>query len=159
MRAGCKPAAEEVARGEKRMEFFEFVDVAATQEDIRTKVLIDTIPDFCEEVEAVDVAEELGRVVYFREWGRFHIRQETVMGGVRFSVPDCPNALAWTVTTGYPPCPEKIVLHATINRTGHSSEFIGATKALLASLKVGLEGNFTGNSTVSASRPLRIPCL
>ena len=40
MRAGCKPAAEEVARGEERMEFFEFVDVAATQEDIRTKVSI-----------------------------------------------------------------------------------------------------------------------
>ncbi len=142
------------------MEFFEFVDVTTNQEDIRTRVLIDTLPHFCKAVEAVDGTEELGRVVYFREWGRFHIRQETVMGGVRFSVPDCPNALAWTVTTGYPPCPQKIVLHASINRIEHNAEFIAATQTLLASLKIGLEENFTGNGKASAAtRPLRIPCL
>lgn len=82
------------------MEFFEFADLLTTQDEIRNKVSIDTLPFFCEEIEAVDEAEELGRVI-FRHWGRFHLRQEDVMGGVRFSVPDCPNALAWTVTTGY----------------------------------------------------------
>lgn len=80
------------------MEFFEFANVLTTQEEIRDKVSIDTLPFFCEEVEAVDVAEELGRVIYFRHWGRFHLRQVDVMGGVRFSVTDCPNALTWTVT-------------------------------------------------------------
>lgn len=144
------------------MEFFEFADVAASQEEIRSRVSMDTLPDFCEEIEAVDAAdaaEELGRVVYFRQWGRFHIRQETVMGGVRFSVPDCPNALAWTVTTGYPPHPEKIVLHATINRTEHHPEFIDATEALLAALKTGLEESLSGEPAEAAARPFRIPCL
>lgn len=61
------------------------------------------------------------------------------MGGVRFWVPDCPNALAWTVTTGYPPYPERIVIHATINRTDHNREFIDATVALMKTLKNGLE--------------------
>ena len=144
---------------EEPMEFFEFTDVVTSQEEIRAKVSVDTLPDYCEEVEAVDGLEELGRVIYFRQWGRFHIRQETVMGGVRFSVPDCPNALAWTVTTGYPPCLEKIVLHATINRTEHSPEFIGATKALLAAFKTGLEGNFSGDSAKDASACFHIPCL
>ncbi len=141
------------------MEFFEFADVVTSQEEIRAKVSVETLPDYCAEVEAVDALEELGRVIYFRQWGRFHIRQETVMGGVRFSVPDCPNALAWTVTTGYPPCFEKIVLHATINRTEHSPEFIGATQALLAAFKTGLEGNFSGESARDASIRFRIPCL
>ena len=135
------------------MEFFEYADILTSQEEIRSKVSIDTLPCFCEEVEAVDAAEELGRVIYFRHWGRFHLRQEEVMGGVRFSVPDCPNALAWTVTTGYPPYPEKIVLHATINRLEHDAEFIDATKALLATLKTGLEENFSSEPASTEPRP------
>ncbi len=136
------------------MEFFEFANVMTTLEEIRNKVSIDTLPLFCEDIEEVDAAEELGRVIYFRHWGRFHLRQEDVMGGVRFSVPDCPNALAWTVTTGYPPYPEKIVLHATINRIGHVAEFIEATKALLTTLKTGLEENFTRESAQTNPHPL-----
>lgn len=141
------------------MEFFEFADVLATQEEIRNKVSIDNLPFYCKEVEAVDQADALGRVIYFRHWGRFHIRREHVMGGVRFSVPDCPNALAWTVTTGYPPQPQKIVLHATINRTEHDPEFISATKELLAALKTGMEKNFNSQSAKAELRPLAIADL
>ena len=129
------------------MEFFEFADVMTNQDSIRKTVSLDNLPLYCEEIEAVEEAEALGRVIYFGHWGRFHIRCDQVMGGVRFSVPDCPNALAWTVTTGYPPHPEKIVLHATFNRTEHDADFIAATKALLAALKTGLEQNF-GNEPV-----------
>ncbi|MCB2182595.1 MAG: hypothetical protein KQH63_11245 [Desulfobulbaceae bacterium] len=132
------------------MEFFEFADVLTTAEKIRDKVSIDTLPFFCAAIEAVDEAGEMGRVIYFLHWGRFHIQCTNVLGGVRFYVPDCPNALAWTVTTGYPPHPEKIVLHATINRLEHDEEFIAATKDLIACLKNGLEKNF--NSEFSASK-------
>ena len=77
------------------------------------------------------------------------------MGGVRFSVPDCPNGLAWTVTTGYPPYPEKIVLHATINRLEHNSELISGIKELLAALKIGLAGNFAGEPANAEPRPFQ----
>jgi hypothetical protein len=141
------------------VEFFEFANVVTTQEEIRDKVSINALPFFCEDVEAVDEPEELGRVIYFRHWGRFHIRRENIMGGVRFFVPDCPNALVWTVTTGYPPYPEKIVLHATINRTEHDLEFIGATKELLATLKFGMERNFNKESVRNDTRPVLITDL
>jgi len=143
------------------MEFFEYADILTSQEEIRNKVSIDTLPLFCEAVEAVDAAEELGRVIYFRHWGRFHLQKEDIMGGVRFSVPDCPNALAWTVTTGYPPYPEKIVLHGTINRLAHDPEFIAATQALLATLKTGLEANFTNEAGQGQAepRPIQMPDL
>jgi hypothetical protein len=143
------------------MEFFEIADVATSAEELRSKVGMDSLPFFCEEIEAVDAAEELGRVVYFRHWGRFHLRQETVLGGIRFSVPDCPNALAWTLTTGFPPEPGKIVLHATINRNEHDPDFLAATRALLAALKEGLEKNFAkpGPADRNNARPFRIPCL
>ncbi|MDO8945766.1 MAG: hypothetical protein Q7U88_01270 [Desulfocapsaceae bacterium] len=141
------------------MEFFEFANVVTTHEEIRNKVSVDDLPVFCEDVEAVAEAEELGRVIYFRHWGRFHIRRENIMGGVRFFVPDCPNALVWTVTTGYPPYPEKIVLHATINRTEHDREFIEATKELLSTLKSGMEKNFKNESVKPVSRPVLITDL
>ncbi len=142
------------------MEFFEIAEVATNQEEIRAKVSIDTLPLYCEAIEAVDEAEELGRVIYFLHWGRFHVRQETVMGGVRFSVPDCPNALAWTVTTGYPPAPNRIVIHATINRTEHDEEFLAATKDLLATFKAGLERNFAGEAATTADpRPFSLTDL
>ena len=121
------------------MEFFEFAKVATTAEGIRNVITIETLPEVCEEIESIDEMEELGRVIYFHQWGRYHIKCDEVMGGVRFWVPDCPNALAWTVTTGYPPHPEQIVLHGTFNRPAHSDEFIFATESLLRAFKKGLE--------------------
>jgi hypothetical protein len=121
------------------MEFFEFARVGTTPEGIRSILTVDALPDFCEEIDSVDAEKGLGRVIYFLQWGRYHIRRDMVMGGVRFWVPDCPNALAWTATTGYPPHPDRIVLHATINRTSQDQEFIEATKALIATLREGLE--------------------
>jgi len=141
------------------MEFFEFADVVTTQEEIRGKVSIDTLPLYCEEIEGVDVAEKLGRVIYFSHWGRFHIRSAEVMGGVRFWVPDCPNALAWNVTTGFPPEPDKIVLHATINRTDHDPEFIDATQRLQAALKTGLEEHFSAGTARKSPHSFHIPRL
>lgn len=55
------------------MEFFEFADVATSQEIIRNKISLDNFPFFCEEIEAVEEADALGRIIYFRHWGRFHI--------------------------------------------------------------------------------------
>ncbi|PLX49791.1 MAG: hypothetical protein C0613_06345 [Desulfobulbaceae bacterium] len=142
------------------MEFFEYADIATSPEEIRAKLTIDSLPVYCQEIEAVDAAEELGRVIYFSHWGRFHICCCEVMGGVRFWVPDCPNALAWTVTTGYPPAPDKIVLHATINRTEHSADFIDATRRLIATLKAGLEEHFVSDrAPAPAPKPTHIPCL
>lgn len=120
------------------MEFFEFSNVITTADGIRKILTVDRLPEFCVEIESIDESEGSGRVIYFRQWGRYHIRCDEVMGGVRFWIPDCPNALAWTITTGYPPYPNQIVLHATFNRPTHSEEFIHATKALLMACKKGL---------------------
>lgn len=122
------------------MEFFGYANVFTSDINIRERLTIDSLPDFCDQIEAVDKKEELGQVIYFLQWGRYHICRDEVMGGVRFWVPDCPNALAWTITTGYPPQPDKIVIHATINRTNHSEEFINATLALVEGFKNGIEG-------------------
>ena len=47
-----------------------------------------------------------------------------INGGVRFTLLECPYSLSWTITTGFPPEPESIVIHLTINRQQISKEFI-----------------------------------
>lgn len=128
------------------MEFFEYAEVTTQQEEIREKLHFQTLSTYCRDIDEVADEGEEDMVVYFATWGRFHIRCEQIMGGLRFSVPDCPNALAWTITTGYPPHPEKIVLHATINRTFHDPEFIEGIKLLLQAFKEGLETHFIHNN-------------
>jgi hypothetical protein len=71
-------------------------------------------------------------------WGEFTLRREKIMGGVRFSMLDCPNALAWTITTGYPPDRTKAIIHLTINRTRKQDEFVQEIHHFLDDLLEGI---------------------
>ncbi len=64
-------------------------------------------------------------------WGEFVISYNKINGGVRFTLVDCPNALSWTITTGFSPERQKIVIHATINRTQKPDEFVNANLAYI----------------------------
>ena len=72
-------------------------------------------------------------------WGQFHLRREKINGGVRFTMPDCPNALSVTITTGNPPNPQKVFVHCTINRLEHDPVFIATLEDFVKSWVAGLE--------------------
>ena len=72
-------------------------------------------------------------------WGEFMLRRDEIMGGVRFSMLDCPNAIAWTITTGYPPHRNKIIIHLTLNRLEKPKEFIAEINELLDGWAKGLK--------------------
>ena len=57
-------------------------------------------------------------------WGEFTLSRQDIKGGLRFSLLECPNALTWTITTGYEPAPEGMTIHLTINRTEKDQNFI-----------------------------------
>lgn len=87
------------------MEFFRMVDIAVTEKTIQEELT-------------------LGKL---EEW-------DHIMGGIRFSMLNCPNALAWTITTGYPPARDKIVLHLTINRGRKQKEIVDEIHLFLEDL-------------------------
>jgi hypothetical protein len=64
-------------------------------------------------------------------WGEFTLTRQEIKGGLRFSLLECPNALTWTITTGYEPAPESIIVHLTINRTEKDEEFLEEIKDFL----------------------------
>jgi hypothetical protein len=57
-------------------------------------------------------------------FGEFTLTRNEIKGGLRFALMECPNALTWTITTGFPPNPESIIIHLTINRQQKEPAFI-----------------------------------
>ena len=55
-------------------------------------------------------------------WGAFNVRREEIRYGVRFSLLNCPHALAWTVTLDE--VNKTIIIHCTIDKTGQDPDFV-----------------------------------
>ena len=119
------------------MEFFRIVEKESSEAEIRNKINIESISDIYPDIIVLGGNNEVFQMGSF--WGEFTLRRDEIMGGLRFSMMDCPNAIAWTITAGYPPARNKIVIHLTINRTEKPKEFIAEINELLDGWKTGLE--------------------
>jgi hypothetical protein len=121
------------------MEYFRFIDKQTTEVEIQEKITPENIDHFTETMLFLRDGN-----TYFNGatlWGEFKISCDKIMGGVRFTLLDCPNALSWTITTGYPPEQNKIALHSTINRTQKPDEFIEELQEFLDEWEAGLISN------------------
>jgi hypothetical protein len=118
------------------MEFFRFAKVSTSEQGIQDKLKLQDLESFCESVFPLDSGTEVCAIGGM--WGEFTLRREKIMGGVRFSMLDCPNALAWTITTGYPPDRTKAIIHLTINRTRKQDEFVQEIHHFLDDLLEGI---------------------
>lgn len=128
------------------MEFFRIVEVNTTEEEIQKTLTLDDIEKISEQLIHLEPISE--RVAYTGTvWGEFHVSRDQIKGGVRFALDDCPNALTWTITTGYPPARENIVIHLTINRQRKKEEFIEEIEEFLDDQLVCL-GNLFSSKTV-----------
>ena len=119
------------------MEYFKIADVSATEELVQQRISLQNLELFCDSIFPLDSGEDICPIGGM--WGEFTLRRDKIMGGVRFSMLDCPNALAWTVTTGYPPAREKVVIHLTINRERKQEEFVDEIHEFLKDLQTGLQ--------------------
>lgn len=123
------------------MEFFRIAGVRSSEQELQDQLTLQDLESFCESVFPLDGGTELCTIGGM--WGEFTLRRDNIMGGVRFSMLDCPNALAWTITTGFPPEREKAVIHLTINRTRKQDEFVEEIQHFLDDLVQGLEAKFS----------------
>lgn len=123
------------------MEFFTIIDNQVTEAQIQESIKPSTLDDFTETMfvlETISESEFKGVTL----WGDFHISYHKIKGGVRFTLLDCPNALAWTITTGYPPERHKIAFHVTINRTQKHESFIEEIHEFMQEWEEGLKEGF-----------------
>ena len=61
-------------------------------------------------------------------------------------MPDCPNGLSLTITTGHPPDPCKVFVHCTINRLEHDPNFIETLEDFVKNWVTGLEKHAGGKA-------------
>jgi len=104
------------------MEFFRIINKQVTEEIIQKKINPQSIEAFTETMLFIENSNSNFKGLTL--WGEFLISYDKIRGGVRFTLLDCPNGFSWTITTGYPPERNKIILHSTINRTQKPTEFI-----------------------------------
>jgi hypothetical protein len=97
------------------MEFYRIVEVNTDEQALQDKITLDNLGIISNDLfvigEQNNIQAEIGGV-----WGEFTLTRAVIKGGVRFTLVECSNALAWTVTTGFSPDPDAIILHLTINR-------------------------------------------
>jgi hypothetical protein len=120
------------------MEFFSYADVQCDEQKLQHTLSMDKLDTFCASIEnTIDSTEDRGR--YFTIWGEFEILRIEIKGGYRFVMPKCPNALTWSVTTGFAPYPEKLTIHTSINRNDHEPDFVETLVDFTKEWRVGLE--------------------
>jgi hypothetical protein len=105
------------------MEFFRIVKVRTNEKTLQESLSMENLDSLSNQIfiigdQNLDIAQ-IGGI-----WGEFTLSRSKIKGGLRFALVECPNALAWTITTGYPPNPDSIVIHLTINRKEKELSFI-----------------------------------
>jgi hypothetical protein len=121
------------------MEFFATANVNMDPEAITEKITLAALPDYCGSFALVDcLAKDSCEVDSI--WGRFQVTRQEITGGLRFTMPTCPNCFAWTITSGLPPSPDKVMIHSTFNRQEHEQWFIESMEEFVQQWKAGLEG-------------------
>ena len=105
------------------MEFFRTIDISTDEQKIKNTLVFEGLELMSSELfllEALnDSQAKIGSL-----WGEFTLARQDIKGGLRFSLLECPNALTWTITTGYEPAPDAIIVHLTINRMEKDQEFL-----------------------------------
>ena len=134
------------------MEFYGTANVRTTPERLAQALTVECLPEFCASIHAFQADAQNGGEMSC-VWGKHHLHRDLINGGVRFCLDHCQNALAWTITTGHPPCPDKVVIHCTINRPGQDPELVKTIEAFVTNWAKGLEAN------LSAGKPGHSPVL
>lgn len=117
------------------MEFYAAAEHPRTAEQIRDGVTGPRLAEFCDSIDEVlswDASTDTGEM--YCVWGQFRVNRELLKRGVRFTLPDCPNALAWTVTAE----PQGTLIHATINQAQHDPDFLETIDTFVADWRTGM---------------------
>lgn len=116
------------------MEFFAKTNNHNLDEDsLKNRLTIAMLPALCSSIDSVILdGKNSGRI--YCVWGEFDINREEIGHGIRFTLPRCPNALAWTIT--YDDDTSEIIIHCTINTEEPDTDFIDTIKQFVAGWQI-----------------------
>ncbi len=116
------------------MEFFAEINNKHLDIDSLKKTLsIARLPELCGSIDKVILDNKNTGKIYCL-WGEFEVNREELECGIRFSLPHCPNALAWTIT--YDENNSDIAIHCTIDKKQHDADFIESIEQFVTDWKI-----------------------
>lgn len=118
------------------MEFYKIINIQTTEIQLHELISFENFNALNENLFILNY--ENNSVNIGGIWGEFTLNLNQIKGGVRFALVECPNALAWTITTGYAPAQEQIVLHLTINRMEIEQNFMDEINDFLEDWEQGI---------------------
>ncbi len=118
------------------MEFFKIINVQTTQDQIQKNINFDNLDDLCASIFVMSITNNIANIGGI--WGEFSLQKDNINGGLRFSLLECPNALTFTITTGFQPEPNQIVLHLTVNRLELKPIFIEEIEEFIDDWETGI---------------------
>lgn len=119
------------------MEFFRVINIEISEAEIQEKIRNLILSEIDSDIIVLDGNDDFVKIGCL--WGEFTLRRDKIKGGIRYSMLECPNALAWSITTGYPPAREKVVIHLTINREKKQKEFVDEINEFLDGWEAGMK--------------------
>lgn len=124
-----------------KVEFFRQFECNINPVDLQALLTLERLPVFCASIDRLlEHNGESGQIYCL--WGSFKVNREPIRHGVRFSLPGCPNALAWSITTEQ----ASLTIHCTINRTYHEPEFIESIDQFVDDWQAGLQQSLNENN-------------
>lgn len=116
------------------MEFFRQIECTINPSDLQALLTLEQLPHLCASIDSLlEHNGDSGQIYCL--WGSFKVNRESIRHGVRFSLPGCPNALAWSITTEQ----ASVTIHCTINRIDHEPEFIDSIDQFVDDWLIGLQ--------------------
>ena len=104
------------------MEFFQQVNNPDLDvKHLKKSLSLNSLTRLCASISDVTAHNDNEADIYCL-WGAFNVRREELRYGVRFSLLNCPHALAWTVTLDE--VNKTIIVHCTIDKTEQDSDFV-----------------------------------
>lgn len=124
------------------MEFFATLKTTASEQDLQQQLQVEALPRFCASIYEISRPGEDYEVSMI--WGLFRIRRECIRGGVRFTLPNCLNGVAWTVTASLDEGVEEVTIHCTINRKQQDADFVESLQEFVQEWRAGLAEQLQG---------------
>jgi hypothetical protein len=102
------------------MEFFQEVHAPDFDvQQLKNLATISNLPMLCTSIDNI-ISEKGDEADIYCLWGEFNVSRLEIRHGVRFSLLNCPHALAWTLT--YKEADQTIIIHCTIDSADENTE-------------------------------------
>jgi hypothetical protein len=116
------------------VEFFaEINNIKISTSRLKNQLTIGQLPALCHSIDTVILDNKINGIIYC-VWGEFKVHREELDYGIRFTLPHCPNSLAWTITRNE--ASNIITIHCTINTKTHDAAFIESIEQFVADWEI-----------------------